>query len=366
METYGWRKRTSVEDWLFAEPWKFNFYRAVAILETIYPERLPVADTVESDWEIVRFKQNISFAFLPSSIYQLNPAEHQDDAATMYVNFIGLNGPRSPLPYPITELLIERMWKKDFSMRDFFDMFNHRITSLLFRVKRYHRVALQNKAPEETNLANYFKSLNGIGLPTLQNRMPLEDKKLLGYTGLLTQQPRSAQGLLQMLSHQFDVRFEINQMVGKYRTVIDDDLTIIGLEDPAQNNVLGDSVLLGRKIWDQVGAFQVDIYDVNYKQFCSFLPTGDAYIPLTSLTLFYASEEFDITFNLHLNFDEIPPTRLVSKPKEIPKENHSRLGWNAWLTSANGGTSSQNFSTVLSGDKNKYKQLLAVIEKESA
>jgi len=365
METYGWRKRTSVEQWLYAEPWKFNFYRAVAILEKIHPDRLPVGDTVESDWETVRFKQHITFAFMPSSIYNLKKPANEDEMPVMDINFIGLNGPRSPLPYPITELLLERMWKKDYSMKDFFDIFNHRITSLLFRVKRYHRVALQNKKPEETNLATYFKALNGMGLPSLQNRMPIDDKQFLGYTGLLTQSPRSAQGLLQMLSHHFNVRFEIDHMMGKYRTVIEDDLTIIGIEEKAQNHILGDSVLLGRKIWDQVGAFLIHIHNLTYAQYCSFLPSGDAYTPLSSLTQFYASEEFDISFNIHLNFDQIPPTKLVAKPKNVPKESHSRLGWNAWLTSTS-GKSNQNFSTVLSGDKNKYKHLLEVIEKESA
>ena len=44
----------------------------------------------------------------------------------MDINFMGLVGPMGVLPIHITELVLQRMRAKDFAMRDFFNIFNHR------------------------------------------------------------------------------------------------------------------------------------------------------------------------------------------------------------------------------------------------
>ena len=44
MATYGWGTQHAVADWLFAEAYRFDFYQAVALLERLYPERVPVGE----------------------------------------------------------------------------------------------------------------------------------------------------------------------------------------------------------------------------------------------------------------------------------------------------------------------------------
>jgi hypothetical protein len=48
----------------------------------------------------------------------------------MVISFLGLTGPQGVLPQHYTQLLIDRVRRKDFALRDYFDIFHHRMVSL--------------------------------------------------------------------------------------------------------------------------------------------------------------------------------------------------------------------------------------------
>ena len=45
------------------------------------------------------------------------------------------------MPRHYTELLLQRIREKDFSLRDFLDLFNHRLTSLFYRAWEKYSLA---------------------------------------------------------------------------------------------------------------------------------------------------------------------------------------------------------------------------------
>ena len=71
MATYGWGTVHPVEDWLFEEGYRFDFYQAVRLLEMIYPEKLSVGEASEPDFEVVRFKSRVSLAFPAGQIREI-------------------------------------------------------------------------------------------------------------------------------------------------------------------------------------------------------------------------------------------------------------------------------------------------------
>ena len=174
----------------------------------------------------------------------------------MTVNFLGLAGSLGALDIPSTELVLQRASHNDKALGDFLDIFNHRLVSLLYRIRKHHRVGLISNTPGEDQVARYLFSLIGMGTPRLQGRMQIRDRALLYYAGILGRGPRSAAGLRQVLSDYFQVDVEINQFVGNWCELEESQWTTIG--ESGKNQRLGrDTVVLGTQVWDQQARFEI-------------------------------------------------------------------------------------------------------------
>src|SRR5215468_9827462 len=151
MATHGWGTAHSVATGLFEEGHRFDFYQAVRLLELLYPSRVAVGTGAEPDKEAVRFTSSASLAFPATAITTIQARNHDVPPAAMTVNFLGLAGCLGPLPAHYTERLLERAWRQDTAFRDFLDIFNHRLVSLLYRAykKHYfdHEMVSRNVAP---------------------------------------------------------------------------------------------------------------------------------------------------------------------------------------------------------------------------
>ncbi len=60
---FGWKGTASVRDWLFAEPWQFNFFQAVKLLEALDPKGLPPGEGADPDDEVVRLSSRVSLEY---------------------------------------------------------------------------------------------------------------------------------------------------------------------------------------------------------------------------------------------------------------------------------------------------------------
>ena len=128
---------SEVEEKLRREPFSFDFFQAVRLLEKVLPQRTSVGKFAHPATEVARFAAHPSLAF-PAS--QIQGMEWPDDGPVeMTVNFMGLTGPQGVLPNPYTSLIIERLRASDTTLRDFLDIFNHRIISLFYRAWRKYR-----------------------------------------------------------------------------------------------------------------------------------------------------------------------------------------------------------------------------------
>lgn len=315
---FGWQKDKSVLEWLFAEAYRFDFFQAVKLLELIFPDCVPVGEGPEPEKEPVHFSGRIAFEFPASDVQELYPPQKHSPAA-MVTNFLGLAGANGPLPAPLAELVLERLRYKDTGLRDFLDIFNHRLISLMYRTRKVHRVTLSSQAPERGPMADYLYSFLGLGLARLRNRMALEDRALLPYTGLISQQPRSVVGMERILSDHFQAPVTVQQFSGGWRTIEPDQRTAMGKS--GKNQLLGQTIVLGSRIWDQQGAFWIVVGPLSLDQFFHFLPDGNAYSPFCSMTRFYVGEEFEFRIRLKIEAAEIPETRL----------GQSKLGWTSWV-----------------------------------
>ena len=328
MATYGWRSGRSVEDFLFAEGHRFDFFQAVRLLEWLLPAASSVGEGSDPAREAVRFKSRVGFDFPATDVDEIQRANGRGHPAEMVVNFIGLAGSFGPLPAPFTEWILERVRERDTAFRDFLDIFNHRLISLMYRVRKKHRVGIDIRSPEQTHFADYCFALLGLGTGGLKGRMGLEDRSLLFYTGLLTQKPRSMPGLESFLSGYFEIAVKGRPFCGGWYPLAEDQWTAIGRS--GRNRRLGQDAVLGRRVWDQNERFELVLGPLTLAQYRDFLPDGEGFERLCRLVRFYTGGDLDFDVVLVLKGSEVSESRLG-------EEDGPRLGWTSWLKTGSVG-----------------------------
>lgn len=322
MAAYGWRDDRSVEEGLFQEGHRFDFFQAVRLLEAAFPERSEPGAGIEPGSEVVRFRSNVEFGFPAVDVVNVDRPAKDDEPAAMLVNFLGLAGGLGPLPRWVTELIVERRNRKDTALRDFLDIFNHRLVSILYRARKKYRTSLHWRSPEESATTRPFFGLIGLGTGGLQNRMGVRDRSLLLYTGLLSKSAKSMVGLVSVLEHYFACPVGLAPFKGRWFDLADDQRTFIGLS--GRNQDLGRGAVLGTRVWDQSASFELTLGPLGLDKFLDFLPTGEQHRPLRALTEFYVGQDFLFDVRLCIEADEVPVSRLGG-------DQAARLGWTSWL-----------------------------------
>ena len=322
MAAHGWGTDRPVEKLLYEEGYRFDFYQGVKLLEILHPERISPGEGSEPEKEAVQFKAKVGLDFPASEINEIAAPVEDEKPAKMSVNFMGLAGSQGPLPMPYTELILDRVWEKDTAFRDFLDIFNHRLISLMYRSRKTNRIGFEFTSPDQSHFARYLFSLIGLGTEGLLGRMKVRDRALLLYTAFLAQQPRSMIGLEYMLSDYLGIKVKGIQFCGQWHYLEEDQTTHIGLS--GQNQILGQSVVVGTRVWDQQGIFDIHVGPLSLREFMDFLPLGDRFAPLCQLILFYEGNELSFYMVLLLKGDQVPESRLGGT-------GGPRLGWTSWL-----------------------------------
>jgi type VI secretion system protein ImpH len=322
----GWGSGGSVARLLFAEGWRFDFYQAVRLLERMARDSVPVGEGTEPEREAVRFSSRVSFAFPASEVQAVELPAAPGEPARMAVNVLGLAGALGPLPAPFSELLLERVAAKDPALRDFLDIFNHRLLSLLHRARKRVRPGFSWDRPDREAFPRAALALMGLGTEGVRDRMEVEDRSLLQYTGLLARRHRSAVGIEAMVADYFGIGVRCTQFVGRWLVLDEEQRTALGADPAGRNQALsarGAGAVLGARVWDQAAGFDLTLGPLSLGQFLDFLPVGRAFRSLVQLVRFTVGDHLDFGVRLALKGEELPPCRLGCGP---------RLGWSAWLT----------------------------------
>jgi type VI secretion system protein ImpH len=340
MPTPSWRKNTAVVEKLAEHPYQFSFKQAVRVIErsngfdeiTGTTALHAVGTFMPPKSECIRFSSNQSFSFPSAEIYSVKHSAQQlkqNKQWLMDVNFIGLTGSNGVLPYHYTETVLKRLKLKDNSMKAFFDVFNHRATSLFFQASckydaplQYERTRLQGKKVKD-DFTQMLLSLIGLNTDNLRDRLYTNDESLLYYAGLLNSNVRTASGLKQILKSHFSFPVEIKEFVGQWQELIDDVRTRLpSAVSMGQNNQLGRTVMLGKRGWFAQGKINIILGPLDKQQLQKFTPQSPHLKALDEIVRLYLGFEHDYSFRLRIRKKDIPSTSLNSK---------AILGWTSWL-----------------------------------
>lgn len=314
--------KTSIESSLSQNADQFEFHAIVKLLENIQKDKNPLGEDVDPLNEPLRLQARVTQEFPSTEIHQLLMPKDKKVPPLLTTNFLGIAGNNGPLPDPYTNHIIQRSLKGDNALRDFLDIFNHRLLSLLHRIRKKFWIGVSVAPPEATLLGGCLRSLVGLALPQTQNRLGIPDRSLTYYAGILWQKPRSTQGLETLIQGFFKLPTRIHPLQGKWIPVPLPQQSILG----KKHHTLGISSFIGPRYWDQSAYFTVELGPMSLSTYIDFLKVGPSFQEIKTLIAYYAGKDQDFRLNLHVNGDEIPKARL----------GHGvALGWTSWLNRSN-------------------------------
>lgn len=313
----------TVERRLKDAPFTFDFFQAVCLLiRSACREGRAETGTYTQD-EVVRFRANPALAFPASEIQSLT--YRQGKPPLMAVNFMGLTGPLGSLPLVYREFVLDRIRVGDEALRDFIDIFNHRMIALFYGAWRRNHFVVDYKQGKEDSVSQHVLELLGLGTTGLRDRAEVPYDVLTYYAGLVTQSPRSACALRQTLRDYFDVPVEIKQFAGAWYALTPSSRCVLEDGDTAAEQ-LGSSTVMGDEVWNPQSRVRIKLGPLTLAQFMDFLPSGEAYTRLRSIVKFFSNDELDFELQLTLERDQIPSWKL-----DYQHEDDLRLGWTTWL-----------------------------------
>jgi type VI secretion system protein ImpH len=305
---------------LAEEPYRFDFFRALRLLQAKCPDVPRIGYAASPAQEPVRFAQNPSLAFAPSTIESVRhrPTQPKPEVS---VHFFGLFGPNGPLPLHLTEYARERqLHAGDHTFTAFANVFNHRLLSFFFRAWADNQKALDLDRPADQRFAAYIGSFFGLGMQELQNRDALADHAKLYFSGRLASQARNAEGLGAIIEDYFGVRTEVQAFHGRWMALPAENQCRLG--ESTRTGSVGQTTIVGSRFWDCQLSFRIRMGPMRLNDFARLLPDGQAFQRLQCWVRNYTGDELFWDVQLVLLRDEIPSTQLGKA---------GRLGWTTWL-----------------------------------
>lgn len=301
---------------LLETPGNFAFAQALDVVA-----RYLRSSGLHVDDETFRFSVNPNLSFPPSDIESLRLLEDENGAVRveMMMNLLGLHGAASPLPAYFTEYVAQNQDDPD-ALRDFFDIFNHRLVAILHASWRKYRYYTQYRQYAVDRLSRRFFSFVGVGHEQIRQAKNLNWPRLMAYMGLIAFSGESAGSMESILRHYFSHQdMYVIPCVTRWVQIPEDQQTRLG----TANCAAGLDFILGTEVPDQTGKFRIRISNLTWDEFISFLPHKSKFGELQTLTKFVLRSRLDFDVELRLRPEEVRSWKLE-------EGNDMFLGWATW------------------------------------
>lgn len=290
--------------------------------------------------EAIRFHARISARFVVGATGSLGPAvqDDGDEPTRVETSFSSAAGAQGILPSHYTTLILERLREGDTALRDYLDLFHHRVVSALVRGWEKHRpyAILESGSQRVIGERDDDGALDifSNAVSAIAGRRPydapagFDENIFLYYSGIFSDCRRSATSLAAMLEDYFRIPVQIDQYHPiRIRVPEDCRWQLSSSRRNGRGPVLGRGLLLGESTEVVQTSIRVRIGPLDLQAFRDYLPEGEQFAPLSRLMRCYAGFEFVISMQLVLNAAEVPEFRLGG-------EEGVRLGWETWIHSS--------------------------------
>ena len=310
---------------IIERPKRFDFFNVVSTIQRSHPDAQPVGERGLPQKEIIRFTPHLSMGFPSSEIQAVDLQKDADENQRFAVssNIMSIYGHASPLPAYFSEQLIEYERDDDNTLpRHFLDIFNHRILSLLFRSWQKYHAESDFRGDGSSFYSRRLSTMLGLDVPANKN-LTIPPHAMLGYAGLLSQVPRSAEALQSLLADWFDpIPVSIEQCTEQWVDIDSQDQCRLG----RYNHRLGEEAVLGDRSHSQISAFTIKLGPLDRHDFAGFLPEEKLRRMLEDLLSLYNPDNLLSEIELQVNAEALDEVSLGS--------NGGRLGLTTRLGNA--------------------------------
>ena len=285
-----------------------SFFALVKHLSRLYPDAPAVGHLGPVAAEAIRFRhdpQPIFHASDVAAIRALNSGGRRTIEIT--TTFLGVVGSVSPLANFFTEALLRT--EDDASLRDFYDLFHHRLLSLFFRAQL--RGAPVSALRTRGGDAFTARAMAVVGV---RNRVVegavLTPRAWLGLGRVLSRRPRGRDALEAALLLAFP------KMPVRVIDFLARDLPLAIAQRAQlgrQNVQLGRGARLGHHLLRQTGLLRLSVGPVNRETFDSLLPGARGYARLRGVVDTLVGGLLDADVEIEIACGEEPRARLGSR-----------------------------------------------------
>ena len=339
------RFEPAVIERLFAQPYRFEYFQAVRMLELWLKRHGTAQQGVVANF--LRFQNSTSLNFPVSQLesMQTEPRELDRDARSLgvalqsatlkYVRitpaFMGLLGANGALPAHYTERIAAHvLYEKDEGPRAFLDTFSNRSLALFYEAWRKYRLELKYAVDGKDTFLPLLLSLAGLGNETLRTRLGDADHggvldESIGYfAASMRQKPASAVQIARVLSEYFGRPVKAEQFIGCWYDVPPEQQTALG----GVNATLGAGAMSGSRVWQRDLRMRLVIGPLERASFDNFLPGGQAARALKSMLTMFTGVAIEYEIQLVLRAADVVGATLAEE------RSGGRLGWDTFLPTA--------------------------------
>jgi type VI secretion system protein ImpH len=346
MPTEKRRFEPAVIERLFREPYRFEYFQAVRMLELwLKRHGRPRHDVAAHDViaQYVRFQNSTSLSFPASQLEAIQPEPRDiergaqalgkalQEASLDYIrvtpSFMGLLSGHGVLPAHYTERIAEHQHRHaDEGPRALLDTFSNRSLALFYGAWRKYRLHFKYQLDGHDAFLPLLLALAGLGHAALRGRLAhdrdgaLLDESIGYFAASIRQRPPSAVQMGRVLSEYFGQPVRVEQFVGAWYDVPPAQQTVLG----RATAVLGTSAMAGIRVWQRDLRLRIVIGPLDHAGFTTFLPGGLASRALKSLLGLLAGVTLEYEIELILRGAEVRSTILGPA-------SGGRLGWDAYL-----------------------------------
>jgi type VI secretion system protein ImpH len=335
------RFEPAVIERLFAQPYRFEYFQAVRMLELWLKRHGTPGEGAVANF--LRFQNSTSLNFPASQLESLQPeprtvptdarglGEALKSAQLKYIRitpaFMGFLGGSGTLPAHYTErIAAHELYEKDSGPRAFLDTFSNRALALFYEAWRKYRLELKYQVDGKDSFLPLLLSLAGLGNESLRRRLSdhgdgVLDESIGYFASSMRQRPMSAVQIARVLSEYFNQQIKAEQFIGCWYDVPASQQTMLGFG----NAVLGAGAMAGSRVWQRDLRLRLVIGPLDLEGYESFLPGGKAARALKNMLTMFTGLSLEYEVQLVLRAADVQGARL--------EENRvgGRLGWDSFV-----------------------------------